>query len=86
PGKRAATTRSPAKESGAPSELETEWAQTRTLFRTLKNNHGCEAMQMQCTLFNKLADDFIQGGSETPTLKQVKDLHEKLRIVQRQQE
>ncbi|WP_199735499.1 serine/threonine-protein kinase [Corallococcus sp. AB045] len=86
PGKRAAPARAPAKESSLPPELEKEWAQTKTLFRTLKTNHGCEAMSMQCTLFDKLADDFIVGGSETPTLKQVKDLHEQLRTVKRRQD
>ncbi|MHA7634127.1 serine/threonine-protein kinase [Corallococcus sp. M7] len=86
PGKRPAPARAPAKESTLPPELEKEWAQTKTLFRTLKNNHGCEAMSMQCTLFDKLADDFIVGGSETPTLKQVKDLHEQLKNVKRRQD
>ncbi|MBN9682342.1 MULTISPECIES: serine/threonine-protein kinase [unclassified Corallococcus] len=86
PAKRPAPARAPAKESTLPPELEKEWAQTKTLFRSLKNNHGCEAMSMQCTLFDKLADDFIVGGSETPTLKQVKDLHEQLRNVKRRQD
>ncbi|WP_223764800.1 serine/threonine protein kinase [Corallococcus sp. AS-1-6] len=87
PGKRPpAPVRAPVKESSLPPELEKEWTQTKALFRTLKNNHGCEAMSMQCTLFDKLADDFIVGGSETPTLKQVKDLHEQLKVVKRRQD
>ena len=86
PGKRAAPTRAPVKESSLPPELEKEWTQTKALHRTLKNNHGCEAMSMQCTLFDRLADDFAVGGSETPTLKQVKDLHEQLKNVKRRQD
>ncbi|NRD56791.1 serine/threonine-protein kinase [Corallococcus exiguus] len=86
PGKRAAPTRAPVKESSLPPELEKEWTQTKALHRMLKNNHGCEAMSMQCTLFDRLADDFAVGGSETPTLKQVKDLHEQLKNVKRRQD
>ncbi|WP_410520543.1 serine/threonine-protein kinase [Corallococcus exiguus] len=86
PGKRAAPARAPVKESSLPPELEKEWTQTKALHRTLKNNHGCDAMPMQCTLFDRLADDFAVGGSETPTLKQVKDLHEQLKTVKRRQD
>ncbi|WP_254330520.1 serine/threonine-protein kinase [Corallococcus exiguus] len=86
PSKRAAPARAPVKESSLPPELEKEWTQTKALHRTLKNNHGCDAMPMQCTLFDRLADDFAVGGSETPTLKQVKDLHEQLRNVKRLQD
>ncbi|MFP2902429.1 hypothetical protein, partial [Corallococcus sp. 4LFB] len=86
PGKRAATARAPAKEAGATTELEREWAATKALFLTLENNHGCEAMGMQCSLFGTLLEGFNQGGSRTPTLRQVKSLHDQLRTVQRRQE
>ena len=86
PTKRAAAVRPVAKEAPALTELEKEWAQTKTLYQRLKRNHGCEPMQMQCTLFDKMADDFAQGGSETPTLKQVRDLHEQLTRVKARQD
>ncbi|WP_223638596.1 serine/threonine protein kinase [Corallococcus sp. EGB] len=86
PGKRAAAVRAPAKESGSATELEKEWEATRSLFLSLKRNHGCEAMSMLCTLFDNLRDDFSQGGSATPTLRQVQDLHNQLRDVKRRQD
>ncbi|RKH43626.1 serine/threonine protein kinase [Corallococcus sp. AB050B] len=86
PTKRPAPPRPAAKEAPAATELEEEWRQTKTLYQRLKRNHGCEPMQMQCTLFDKMADDFAQGGSETPTLKQVRDLHEQLKRVKARQD
>ncbi|NOK23277.1 hypothetical protein, partial [Corallococcus carmarthensis] len=74
------------KDSDAPTELDKEWAQTKALFQTLKRNHSCEAMSMECTLFDKLADDFSAGGSDTPSLKQVKALHDRLKAVKRVQD
>lgn len=85
PPKRAAPAR-PAKVSNLPPELEKEWTQTKTLFQTLEEKHGCEAMGLACNLYGKLVEDFNEGGSRTPTLRAVKNLHEKLKIVKRAQE
>ncbi|WP_253903439.1 serine/threonine protein kinase [Corallococcus exiguus] len=78
--------RASVKEGDVVGELDRKWVQTRALFRLLKKNHGCEAMMMQCTLYEKLAEDFAEGGSRTPTLKQVRSLNDQLRAVQRRQE
>ncbi|WP_199738895.1 serine/threonine protein kinase [Corallococcus sp. CA054B] len=86
PGKRAATTRAAPKQSNLPPELAREWAQTKELFEKLENKHSCTAMGMQCNLYEKLSDDFAEGGSRTPTLKAVRSLHGQLKDVQRRQE
>ncbi|GMU06946.1 serine/threonine protein kinase [Corallococcus caeni] len=86
PGKRPAPVRAPAKEGGATTELEREWAATKALFLTLESNHGCGAMGLTCNVYGTMVEDFNQGGSKTPTLKQVKLLHQQLRDVKRRQE
>ncbi|NOK14560.1 hypothetical protein, partial [Corallococcus exercitus] len=85
-GKRPAPVRAPAKEGGATTELEREWAATKALFLTLESNHGCGAMGLTCNVYGTMVEDFNQGGSKTPTLKQVKLLHQQLRDVKRRQE
>ena len=74
------------KEGDAVSEVNKEWVRTQALFRQLKIVHGCEAMPMACTLYGRLADDFDEGGSRTPTLKQVRSMYDLLQAVQRRQE
>ncbi|WP_375754741.1 protein kinase [Corallococcus exercitus] len=75
-----------AKEASATTELEREWGKTKTLFQTLEKNHGCEAMGLQCQRYGTLVEDFNEGGSRTPTLKEVRSLYNQLREVQRRQE
>ncbi|NNB89749.1 serine/threonine protein kinase [Corallococcus exiguus] len=86
PGKRPAPVRGSSKEINLPPELEKEWVPTKTLFRTLKNNHGCEAMSMQCTVYERLERKIEEGGSKLPTPREVRALYEKLKVVQSRQE
>ncbi|MCY1031840.1 protein kinase [Corallococcus sp. BB11-1] len=88
--KRAATTRAPAKEAAAKrasTELEKEWAETKALYIELNQKHGCEIMQMPCSLFPGLLDDINNndGSSEANLLKRVKAMHEALKKARRSQ-
>ncbi|WP_235685884.1 serine/threonine-protein kinase [Corallococcus silvisoli] len=90
PPKRGPPSRAAAKDLNAPSALDLEWAQTRSLFLSIKRRHGCEVMQMQCNLFEKLADDINEsaesgGGNDASLLKRVRDMHEKLKVTQQSQ-
>ncbi|MBN8228596.1 protein kinase [Corallococcus macrosporus] len=67
-------------------ELEREWAKTKALFLTLEKNHSCEAMGLQCQRYGTLVEGFNEGGSKTPTLKEVRTLYNQLKEVQRRQE